>query len=71
MSNHIIDLEYLSKQNNQEAVLDVLFEHACELGIDCLVMAIESYWESKANNLTNKEYSEAQAQSIKEQFGDD
>jgi hypothetical protein len=54
MIEHIIDLKHLSEQENKEVVLDVLYEHACELHMDCLITAIENYWENKERSAKGK-----------------
>lgn len=48
---HIIDLEYLMGEfNNDEVVLDALYEHACELRITALITAIEMYWATQMSD---------------------
>lgn len=44
--DHIIDLEYLQQFGN-EAVLEALYEHACELQIVSLIDAIDEYWKTR------------------------
>lgn len=49
---HLVDLEHIAKyinngNNNPEVVLDILYEHACELRLICLINAIELYWQSR------------------------
>jgi hypothetical protein len=71
MSEHIIDLECYVNRYGEESLIDCLHEHACELGIDQLVLAIEQLWRSQAGQLTIDKCSEAKEQSLGEQDRND
>lgn len=67
--SHLIDLEHVAKHidnsnSDKEIVLDILYEHACELRLTCLIEAIELYWQSDADKL------EAQRQLVREKDND-
>ena len=71
---YLIDLESIASsiENNsldRNEVLDILYEKAMDLGLSALIEAIELYWQSKADQLSDEEYITTQEQSIKEQFG--
>jgi hypothetical protein len=54
---HLVDLGHIANYiknggASEDAVLDILYEHACELKLTALIEAIEMYWRIKADQLT-------------------